>query len=487
MAGIAGIAREKCIPEVEAALSRLTYRGQSGKTIRCQNGVTFGMVWPQAQDAFAPQSVTSAIVLDGELYNWPKLAEGAYPLEALENAYRVTGPAFLKLLDGPFALAIAGPDGFFLARDPLGIAPLYVGTHLGRLCFASEIKALAGWADDVMEFPPGHSFESGGQFVQYEGIESQPITKQSAEDVACELRDRLYTSVQKRVAAGEIGALLSGGLDSAAMTALAAREVTGVHTFAVGMADSSDLKYACEVAEFCGTRHHEKRVDMQEAIAILPEVIYHLESFDALLVRSSVMHFIVGKLAADVVPAVLSGEGGDELFAGYSYLKDLPLSELPIELIDITSRLHNTALQRVDRCSAAHNLVTRTGFLDKAVIRYALQIPVEMKIRRNGEAIEKWILRRAMDELLPEAVLQRPKEKFWQGSGIGEHFAAYAETTISDEDFRKERHIHDGAELATKEELLYYRIFREHFGDTISPSLVGRTKKAGGTPVQHPR
>ena len=164
-------------------------------------------------------------------------------------------------------------------------------------------------------------------------------------------------------------------------------------------------------------------------LAVLPEVIYHLESFDALLVRSSITNYLVAQAASDYVPAVFSGEGGDELFAGYEYLKSLEPEVLPDELIDITGRLHNTALQRVDRCAAAHGTLAHVAFLDPDVAAYALQIPIEYKLR---DGIEKWILRRAMDGALPERVLNRTKAKFWAGAGVGDLLARYADAEITE-------------------------------------------------------
>jgi asparagine synthase (glutamine-hydrolysing) len=210
-------------------------------------------------------------------------------------------------------------------------------------------------------------------------------------------------------------------------------------------------------------------------LAVLPEVIYHLESFDTLWVRSSIMNYLVAKLASGYVPAVFSGEGGDELFAGYAYLKTLPTEKLADELLDITSRLHNTALQRVDRCSAAHGTVAHVVFLDPDVVSFALEIPVGYKLH---EGVEKWILRRALEGLLPEPVLNRPKAKFWEGAGVMEILAEYAEKHISTKDFKLERKISDRTILNSKEELMYYRIFREHFGKFEDLSWMGRTKGA---------
>jgi len=335
MAGIVGVAVPGETAEVEETLARIAHRGRAGQSVRSLPFATFGEVWPEAQKALFVDVEDHAVALDGEVHNWTALAAGATsPLEAIEWAYERVGPDFVALLDGPFALAISTPGGVFLGRDVVGKSPLYWGKWRGVICFASEVKGLLPIASDIRAFPPGHYYDPNKGLVRFGEIAMGDSLRMPAGEIAGALRARLVESVSKRMRGGTVGAWLSGGLDSATMAAL-------------------------------------------------PEVIYHLESFDCLLVRSSLVNFLVGKLASDHVPAVLSGEGGDELFAGYSYLKRLPAEQLPEELVDITRRLHNTALQRVDRCSAGHGLVARTAFLDREVLDYALRIPPCMKIHRE--------------------------------------------------------------------------------------------------------
>jgi len=261
------------------------------------------------------------------------------------------------------------------------------------------------------------------------------------------------------------------------MAALARPHVAKLHTFAAGLPGAPDLEYARVVAQFIRSDHHECLVRPDEIVSILPEVIYALESFDALLVRSSVMNYLAARAASEFVPAVFSGEGGDELFAGYRYLKTLDPAALSSELVDITSRLHNTALQRVDRCSSAFGIVAHVAFLDPDVVDYALKIPSDLKLR-NG--VEKWILRESMRGSLPESILQRPKAKFWEGAGVENLLARHAEQQISAVEFERERYLPNGWCLNTREELYYYRMFREHFGELEDLSWMGRTK---GSPV----
>jgi len=449
MAGIAGIAGTDRSGLVQRMLDKMAHRGWAWRELRQENETTLGMIGFKIQEQASSDLKQRGIAQDGS------------------SPGRVSS-----------AQATAG--GFVLKRDPLGVAPLYYGwTKKGEFCFASEVKGLMVATSDVHELPPGHSL-NGQQPAPYWQLTLQELITDPPEQMARELRKRLEGAVARVIGDGNVGTWLSGGLDSSAMAALARHHVGRLNTFAAGLPGAPDLEYARQMADHIHADHHEVVVEPKEMLAVLPEVIYYLESFDALLVRSSILNYLVARQAAQFVPAVFSGEGGDELFAGYDYLKSLDPGELPAELIDITGRLHNTALQRVDRCASAHGMVPHVCFLDPEVVDFALRIPVEYKLR-NG--VEKWILRQAVADLLPEAVLNRPKAKFWQGAGVEDLLARYADEQVSTADFEQERGLPNGWRLNTKEELLYYRIFKRHFESAETLTWMGRTK---GAPVTAP-
>ncbi|HLO29863.1 MAG TPA: asparagine synthase-related protein [Anaerolineales bacterium] len=446
MSGIAGVARAGQTGLVNQMLDKMLHRGRDWRETLESQGTTFGVIGSKAQNSDRAELRSRNLVRD-------------------------------RVSQAHFAQAQVCPGTFILTRDALGVRPLYYGwTSEGTFCFASEMKGLLVATRDIHEMPHGQSFD-GKQANKHTEIIVQLPGEGAPESFAVELRSRLEKAVQKRVGDGNVGVWLSGGLDSSTMAALARPNVDRLHTFAAGMPGAPDLQFAQIVAEFIDSDHHECIVQQDEIFSTLPDTIYALGSFDALLVRSSVMNYLVAKAASQFVPAVFSGEGGDELFAGYEYLKTLDPADLSSELVDITNRLHNTALQRVDRCSSAFGIVAHVGFLDPDVVEYALKIPASLKLR-NG--VEKWVLREAMKGSLPDAVLQRPKAKFWEGAGVKDFLAQYAEQRISNVEFKRERELPNGSRLNTKEELYYYRIFREHFGEFDDLSWMGRTK---GSPV----
>lgn len=443
MSGIAGIFAPGGQDVVERMLDRMAHRGPAGRKIIETEGATFGIAWTALQE-------TSVTVLEQE--------------QILRDEAGSEHCAEVKLSNGHPSLM----------RDRLGVAPLYYGTNSeGILGFASEVKALAEFTLRVFELPPGYRFDGNRLDLYFQLMEYPPIDE-PVETITGELQRRLVAAVEKRINGDVMGSWLSGGLDSSTLAALVRPHVRILHTFAAGLAGAPDLEFAREVAAFIDSQHHEVVLTLDSMLEVLPRVIYHLESFDALLVRSSITNYMAAKLASDYVAEVFSGEGGDELFAGYEYLKALNPAMLPGELIDITGRLHNTALQRVDRSAAAHGTVAHVAFLDPDVVDYAHRIPVKYKIR---DGMEKWILRRAIEGKLPDRVLNRTKAKFWEGAGVKEHLAQYAEEHITSDDFNRERTLKNGWLLDSKEELMYYRIFKERFGNLEDLSWMGRTKK----------
>jgi len=439
MAGIAGIAKPGAFSDVSEMLDSIKHRGNNRKIFE-SGGTTIGVVW---NDGIEDQ-----------------------PAYFTSDSVRDTGRA------GRIASVTADNGCFLFSRDRIGVAPLYTGTdNRSCVCFASEVKSLINLTDNIQEIWPGQATESRGEKTPFDSL---PVQNASSDPLRIteDLRKILGETVSSCITSEDTGSWLSGGLDSASICALAAPEMRELKTFAAGLKGAPDLEYASETARYIGSKHHEVIVTVDDMIKVLPDVIYYLESFDALLVRSSILNFLVAKKASDYVTQVLSGEGGDELFAGYDYLKEIPVTDLRNELLRITAKLHNTALQRVDRCSSAHGTTAYVPFTDPRVVEFAFSIPSQYKIV-NG--VEKWILRKAMEGLLPDAVLWRPKAKFWDGSGVREKIAEIAEKNITDSDFRNERLLYNGWTLISKEELYYYRIFREHFGSNTDLSWMGRT------------
>ena len=463
MAGIVGL--EKADKEtVGKMLSQISHRGDCGNKIIQQDGITLGAVWPDSQMSPVPGMLKSKAVWDAKQPPLP-------------------GPVDLEQAREPFALAsIIKPGELFVARDALGVNPLYYTyTDSGDFCFASEVKALLEVSTMVKEFPPKTWYSSEDGFHQYANIEDQNDVDGNIDEIATQLQMRLDQAVCNRINQPEIGAWLSGGLDSSAIVALVRPHAEVLHTFAAGMPGASDLVYAQEVADYFNTEHHEVIITLPDVLKVLPEVIYHLESFDALLVRSSITNYLVGKKAAEYVNTSFSGEGADELFAGYSHFLNIPEDDLEQEMLRFTQSLHNTALQRVDRSAAAHGLVVYVPFLDPDVVAYAQAIPTSIKLKRQPKTIEKYILRKALEGILPKSVLWRKKTKFWQGTGLGESLSEYAQKAITESEFSQERNLPNGWLLNSREELLYYRIFNSHFPDLEQLDWMGRTK---GAPVE---
>lgn len=492
MSGIAGILGKPDNARIARMLEKQAHRGPDGRGIWIATaGFGLGHVRLATVDvAGGGQPLSNEdgslwLAMTGAIYNHRALRrelEGRHAFKTESDAevvlhlFEEYGPACVERLDGMFAIAIWGEQqGLFLARDPLGIQPLYWGEDdAGNFLFASEIRALIGETREVRAFPPGHRWRVGEPIEAYDRIPAHTGELTDPDQVVLALDHALHNAVRKQLAADvPVGCLLSGGLDSSLITALARQHVTGeLHTFAVGLEGSADLAQARRVAEELGTRHHERVLSEDEITSALPRVIDALESCDPALVRSAVATYYVSELAAEHVKVVLSGEGADELFGGYDYLAELDAAALGAELYEITAAMHNSNLQRVDRMTQAHGLEGRMPFTDTAVVDLAFRIDPRLK-RRDGES--KWILRRVAEQYLPQDIVWREKQKFAIGSGVAPLLERYAAEAVSDAVFRGERSPR-GVPFASKEEFLYWSFFRERYGREDVLALMGRSR-----------
>ncbi len=262
-----------------------------------------------------------------------------------------------------------------------------------------------------------------------------------------------------------LGAFLSGGLDSSLIVALARRSLgRPLHTFSVGLENSGDLQAARRLSRHLDTIHHEHILTIEEVMDKLPEIIYHLESFDRDLVRSAIPCYFTSRLAAREVKVILTGEGADELFAGYDYYKDIddPDQVLHGELRRSVASLHNINLQRVDRLTMAHSLEGRVPFLDLEMIRLAQEVPAKFKLK--GEPpIEKWILRQAFEDVLPPDILWRKKQQFDEGSGTVELLDQALKGAMNEEEAKSRQRQFPEAMLRCPEECYYHKLFMQVF------------------------
>ncbi len=490
MCGIAVICGEKNPELLHMMMHRMKHRGPDGTGTFLTDDVSLGHIRLSILDpAGGAQPMCTewsgiCISFNGEVYNFRELRrvlERRAPFrtssdtEVVLRLYEEMGPDCVHELDGMFAFAIYDNGELFVARDRLGIKPLYYGwTSRGKLAFASEVKGLLG-CSGIKEFPPGHLFTTREGITPYYLIPSRQAPALGMDEAVTQLRAHLRQAVRKRLVADvPVGVFLSGGLDSSIIAALMKESLDELHSFAVGVDDSPDVLAAREVAAFLGTIHHEYVYSPEEMLEVLPDVIYYLESFDMPLVRSAIPNYFVARLARHTVKVILTGEGSDELFSGYRYLQDYQdPALLDEELRQITAALHNTNLQRADRMSMAHSIEARVPFLDRDMIEFAFALPPDIKQSREAR-MEKWLLRKAFEHDLPDRLVWRPKQKFSEGTGSADIMRFAAEASVSSNDFAHEAE-EAPVQIRTKEELLYYRLYKRHYGSPDTHHLVGRT------------
>ncbi len=429
------------------------------------------------------------LVGNGEVYNHEQvranLPKASYATrsdnEVALHLLDSEGPAALDRLEGMYAFLAAGADGFFLAaRDPVGIKPLYWARRDGTVCFASEMAAFdAEWLPHVESFPPGCHWTPERGLQRFASAVGQTDCEPSDRRQALkDTRAELIASVERQMMGDvPVGVFLSGGLDSSLIAAIAARYLAErgeqLQTFAVGTHASPDLRAARVVAEHLGTEHHERVYTADEALGAVPLVVRAIEHFDPSLVRSAVPNYLLAELASRHVKVVLTGEGADELFAGYEYLRGLAgAEELQAEMVRTVEGLHDLNLQRCDRVTMAHGLEGRVPFLDRQVIAFALGLAPEWKLSAPGEP-EKRLLREAFEGWLPQELLWREKSQFGDGSGAAAVLTGRMEQSVSPEELEAEAGLCDPP-LRTREEAAYHRIFAEHLPGVRPEHTVSR-------------
>ena len=418
------------------------------------------------------------LCVNGEIYNHVELRkflkqehdfQTKSDCEIILYLYDEYGPKCVEMLSGIFAFILYDKkEGtYFIARDHMGICPLYWGwDELGVVHISSEMKALDSYCPKLEQFPTGSYYDSADQKVTrwYEPSWAKmiPTEKVSVDTLRVELEKAVAKQLMCDV---PYGVLISGGLDSSVVAAIACKIKGGkdqLHSFAVGLKESPDLKYARKVADFLGTKHHEILFTLQEGVDALKDVIYHLETFDVTTIRASTpMYLMARKIKAMGIKMVLSGEGSDEIFGGYLYFHMAPsATELHEESVRKLFMLNKYDCLRANKSTAAWGLETRVPFLDKEFMDYAMGIDPAYKMC-PGAVIEKKILRQAFEGYVPDEILWRQKEQFSDGVGYSwvDLLKKQAEEKVSDLMMAEAMVRFSVQTPLTKEEYYYRSIF----------------------------
>ncbi|MDG1272614.1 MAG: asparagine synthase B [Flavobacteriaceae bacterium] len=456
------------------------------------------------------------LAANGEIYNHRDLRkqfEGSYDFqtesdcEVLLALYQEKGPAFMDELNGIFAFAIydTQKDSYFIARDHMGIIPLYMGWDVhGTFYVASELKALEGVCTKIELFPPGHYLESGSdQPVQWYQRDWSDFEKVKDNETSIEeLHDALSDAVQRQLMSDvPYGVLLSGGLDSSITSALAKKFASKriesdntqqawwpqLHSFSVGLEGSPDLTAARKVADHIGTVHHEIKFTIQEGLDAIKDVIYHLETYDITTIRASTPMFLMARAIKSLgIKMVLSGEGADELFGGYLYFHKAPTAQdFHEETVRKLDKLHQYDCLRANKSLAAWGIEGRVPFLDKEFMDVAMRLNPKDKMI-NGERMEKWVVRKAFESYLPESITWRQKEQFSDGVGYSwiDTLKELVDEKVTDEQMENAHYRFPTQTPQNKEEFYYRSIFEGHFpSEAAALSVPSVPSVACSTPI----
>jgi len=469
-----------------------------------------------AQPLYGPDRRT-VLAVNGEIYNHQHLERTLgqpYPFQTRSDCevilalYRERGAGFLNDLSGIFAFVLydAERDRYLVARDPIGVMPLYTGRdEHGNFYVASEMKALAGVCRTIEDFPPGHYLDSEvGEVRRY--YEPAWREYEAVRNRACDvgaLRDALERAVERQLMCDvPYAVLLSGGLDSSVISALAQRHSKNriedggltpawwpqLHSFAIGLEGSPDLAAARDAARAIGTIHHELPLTVQEGIDALSDVIYHIESYDVTTVRASTpMYLLARRIKSVGIKMVFTGEGSDEVFGGYLYFHKAPnAAEFHAETVRKLDQLHKYDCLRANKSMAAWGIEARVPFLDREFLDVAMSVDSAEKMVTAQRPIEKWVLRKAFEELLPGSIIWRQKEQFSDGVGYSwiDSLKALAEREVTDDELERAHYRFPVNPPQTKEAYFYRAIFDRHFpGDAPARCVPGGPSVACSTPA----
>ncbi len=468
------------------------------------------IVDPQSgrQPLFTPDG-KKVLAANGEIYNHKDLKKELKKdftfktesdCEIILALYEEHGYEFINKLNGIFSFIIYNEEEntYLVARDHMGIIPLYMGWDIkGQFYISSELKSLEGYCKKIEEFPPGHYLTSEinepvkwyePSWTSYDHvINSQHST---IDDLKIAFENAVHRQLMTDV---PYGVLLSGGLDSSVVSALAKKYSSkrvesndeegawwpSLHSFAIGLKDSPDLMAARKVADHIGTIHHEVNFTIQEGLDALHDVIYHLETYDVTTVRASTPMYLLARVIKSMgIKMVLSGEGSDEIFGGYLYFHKAPNDkEFHEETIRKLGKLHMYDCLRANKSLAAWGVEGRVPFLDKEFLDIAMRLHPEEKMIK-GDRIEKWVLRKAFEDYLPSEIAWRQKEQFSDGVGYGwiDALKDYASVAVSDEQFEAAKFRFSINTPKSKEEYLYRSIFHGHFESESAASCVPSVK-----------
>ncbi|BAG83577.1 asparagine synthase B [Candidatus Azobacteroides pseudotrichonymphae] len=542
MCGIVGVFDlkqpvDKLRPQVLAMAKKVRHRGPDWSGIYCGEKAILAherlaVVDPQSgrQPLYSPDDKV-ILAVNGEIYNHYDIRKHQTnyefktksDCEVILSSYKEKGVDFLEDLNGIFAFALYDEENnsYLIARDHIGIVPLYMGWDLhGTFYVASELKALEGYCAKIEIFPPGHYFysEHGNKrskfakwykrdWMDYESVKCESLLDDRGGD-SCLLIDNLRKALEdsvKRQLMTDVpyGVLLSGGLDSSIVSAIAKKYASKrvesgnnneeawwpqLHSFAIGLEGSPDLAAAQKVADYIGTIHHEVHFTIQEGLDAVRDVIYHIETYDVTTVRASTPMYLLARVIRSMgIKMVLSGEGADEIFGGYLYFHKAPSARaLHEETVRKVDKLHLYDCLRANKSLAAWGVEGRVPFLDKEFIDVAMRLNPENKLSGLKDRVEKWILRKAFENLLPESVAWRQKEQFSDGVGYNwiDKLKEVASSQVTDKQFVHAETRFPINPPMTKEEYYYRTVFEEFFpSESAAKTVPSVPSVACSTPI----